>query len=112
MSKRELAARVLNNAATRSVWRATGLSRSGLRILAYHRVWDEPSASFPFDEGVISATSEAFYRQMKFVSRNFNVVSFADLDHCEREGRCWPERALLITFDDGYRDNYTNAFPI
>jgi peptidoglycan/xylan/chitin deacetylase (PgdA/CDA1 family) len=112
MSKREIAARVLDNRVVRSFWQRTERFTKGLRMLAYHRVLDEPGETFPFDEGVISACSEAFYQQMKFVSRNFEVVSFADLYQCEKEGRPWPARALLITFDDGYRDNYTNAYPI
>jgi peptidoglycan/xylan/chitin deacetylase (PgdA/CDA1 family) len=78
-----------------------------LRILAYHRVLDWDQNSFPFDEGVISATIEGFRQQMKFVRANFDVISFADLGGCR-----WPKRPLIITFDDGYRDNYTNAFPI
>jgi peptidoglycan/xylan/chitin deacetylase (PgdA/CDA1 family) len=112
MSKREIAARILDNKLVRGVWRATGRFRKGLRILAYHRVIDETPNTFPYDEEVISATSEAFYQQMKFVSSNFEVISFADLHRCEIEGKRWPNRALIVTFDDGYKDNYTHAYPI
>src|SRR5262245_15695018 len=108
MSKRELAASLLDNRLVRSFWHATGHFQKGLRILAYHRVLDDKAESFAFDEAVISADSEAFYQQMKFVSRHFDVVSFADLYQCEKAGRRWPDRALVVTFDDGYRDNYTN----
>jgi peptidoglycan/xylan/chitin deacetylase (PgdA/CDA1 family) len=81
-------------------------------MLAYHRVLDINPDEFPFDGDLISATTDNFRRQMRFVRSNFNVISFRDLAECERENRPWPERAVLITFDDGYRDNYTQAFPI
>ena len=112
MSKKEKAATILGGAFARRVWRtAVGRDRS-LRILGYHRVLDDDPGEFAFDDGVISATTKDFRRQMEFARRNFNVVSFRDLAECERSNRPWPERALLITFDDGYRDSYTNAFPI
>jgi peptidoglycan/xylan/chitin deacetylase (PgdA/CDA1 family) len=110
MVKRQLAASVLGNEIARRVWWRN--PRPGLRILAYHRVLDDDESSFPFDEEVISATTDGFFRQMKFARDNFEVISFRDLKICEQQGHPWPKRALIITFDDGYRDNYTNAFPI
>jgi peptidoglycan/xylan/chitin deacetylase (PgdA/CDA1 family) len=108
--KRQLAASMLGNEIARHAWRRN--PRPGLRILGYHRVLDDDESSFPFDEEVISATTEGFFRQMKFVRDNFEVVSFRDLGICEEQQRPWPKRGVIITFDDGYRDNYTNAFPI
>lgn len=102
----------MDNSLVRGFWRAGGRFRKGLRILAYHRVLDYAPTSFPFDEAVISASPDEFYQQMKFVKQHFEVISFADLYECEKAGRQWPNRALIVTFDDGYRDNYTNAFPV
>jgi peptidoglycan/xylan/chitin deacetylase (PgdA/CDA1 family) len=112
MSRRDIAALVLGSRITHGIWRPTLGRNRLLRILAYHRVLDDDPISFAFDEEVISASTESFYQQMKFVRSNFNVVSFQDLYDCEVNGKPWPDRALIITFDDGYRDNYTNAFPI
>jgi peptidoglycan/xylan/chitin deacetylase (PgdA/CDA1 family) len=112
MSKREIAAKVLGSPLTNRLWRLGGGRSGELRILAYHRVLDDPPLSFPFDEDLISADTETFRRQMEFARRNFDVISFGDLLQCEREDRRWPARALIVTFDDGYRDNYTNAFPV
>jgi peptidoglycan/xylan/chitin deacetylase (PgdA/CDA1 family) len=110
MSKKEMAALLLGNPLAA---RLCSLRQSkGLRILAYHRILDDDPRSFAFDEALISARRDTFREQMKFVRRNFDVISFEDLRRCEREGREWPRRALIITFDDGYRDNYTHAFPI
>ncbi|HLG14442.1 MAG TPA: polysaccharide deacetylase family protein [Blastocatellia bacterium] len=112
MSKREMAARVLGNTLTRKLWAWAGAGARALRILAYHRVLDADPQSFAFDEDLISATTDGFRQQMQFARRNFDVVSFQDLYACDLECRPWPERALVVTFDDGFRDNYTNAFPI
>lgn len=108
MSKRELAARVLGQPLL-SRWRQTPRA---LRILAYHRVIAPPWDDFAFDEALISASPEDFERQMRWVKRDFEVVSFGDLDACDRESRVWPARSLVVTFDDGYRDNFEVAFPI
>jgi peptidoglycan/xylan/chitin deacetylase (PgdA/CDA1 family) len=108
MSKKEVVARVVG----RPVLSRFRNDASALRILAYHRVVPRPWDDFAFDEEIISATPEVFEAQMRFVQKNFDVVSFSDLDKCEREGRDWPKRALIVTFDDGYRDNYTEAWPI
>lgn len=83
-----------------------------LRILAYHRLVAAPWDDFGFDEQIISATPEIFEAQMRFAAQNFDVVSFSDLEKCDLEGKPWPKRALIVTFDDGYRDNFTLAFPI
>jgi peptidoglycan/xylan/chitin deacetylase (PgdA/CDA1 family) len=79
----------------------------GVVSLAYHRI-GEPCAS-PFDHDVWSTTPEQFDAQVRYLKRNFAVIGPADLPDVlkARQSRC-----VLITFDDGYRDNYTHAFPI
>jgi peptidoglycan/xylan/chitin deacetylase (PgdA/CDA1 family) len=53
---------------------------------------------------------DQFRRQMEYIARNFSVVSLDDI----AEGRIvnGANHSLAITFDDGYRDNFTSAFPI
>jgi peptidoglycan/xylan/chitin deacetylase (PgdA/CDA1 family) len=82
-----------------------------LRILCYHRVMDIDPKTFEFDEDLVDATVADFDRQMKFVSKHFNVITFKDLVEYRKKGKL-PKNPLIITFDDGYRDNYTNAYPI
>jgi peptidoglycan/xylan/chitin deacetylase (PgdA/CDA1 family) len=109
LNKRDIAAALLGSGLTGIIARGP---RKAIRILAYHRVLDESTSDFLFDDGVISATTQAFYNQMNYVRRNFDVISFQDLHAIESEGKALPDRPLIITFDDGYRDNYTNAFPV
>ena len=83
-----------------------------LRILAYHRIMDIDEPTYPFDEELISASTRAFDEQMAFVSQNYNVITFRDMDVFLEKRQSLPERPLIITFDDGYADNYYNAFPV
>ncbi len=83
-----------------------------LPILAYHRVCDFDLSDYPFDQEVISATTAQFDQQMDFVKRNFDCLIFADLKDALEGKRAFPKRPLMITFDDGYADNYSNAFPL
>ena len=82
-----------------------------LPILAYHRALNFNPQTYPFDPDVISASVEAFDQQMAYIKKNFNVITFEMLQE-SRENGIRLERPMIITFDDGYRDNYLNAYPI
>lgn len=82
-----------------------------LTVLTYHRVMDRPE-DFPFDDDLISASTTAFRKHLDFLRKHFDIIEFRALrDHLEEYGTI-PPRALIITFDDGYRDNYESAWPI
>jgi peptidoglycan/xylan/chitin deacetylase (PgdA/CDA1 family)/CelD/BcsL family acetyltransferase involved in cellulose biosynthesis len=74
------------------------------RILYYHRVNNEQDLFFP------AISTELFEQQMRFVSQHYKVVPLSALLTHLQEGS--PEIVVAVTFDDGYRDNYQNAFPI
>jgi peptidoglycan/xylan/chitin deacetylase (PgdA/CDA1 family) len=82
-----------------------------LRILAYHRIAElEETPVGPCPN--ISATPKAFLRQMRHLARHYRCVSMPEvLDAIERR-RPLPKRAVLITFDDAYRDFADAAWPI
>lgn len=79
-----------------------------LTILAYHRVLPAIRDDFPFDEEVVSCTLEEFDREIAFVCRYYDVISFTDLRH----GLSTLRNPLIITFDDGYKDNHDIVLPI
>ncbi|MET0656967.1 MAG: polysaccharide deacetylase family protein [Steroidobacteraceae bacterium] len=86
--------------------------RRSLVVLAYHRVVPQTYlASNPLDLDLISATSEAFEQQMAYLRRCMNPVSLARVCQFLRGETDLPERAVAVTFDDGYRDTFTCAFP-
>jgi peptidoglycan/xylan/chitin deacetylase (PgdA/CDA1 family) len=102
------------------VLRTVGASRvldaywgaSRLTVLAYHRITDAHAADFPYYRPNVSATPGMFARQMEYVRKRFNVIDLAALYAYVEEGKALPWRPLLVTFDDGYLDNYENAFPV
>jgi len=79
---------------------------NGLLVFNYHRVGDGSTSLF--DRAIYSASQEEFDRQVSFLKKGFDIVRVDDLDDVMRHR----QRAVMITFDDGYRDNYEFAFPI
>ncbi len=53
-----------------------------------------------------------FEGQLRFLVRHCTVVPLEDLVHRLGQGKKPYRRAVALTFDDGYRDNYTRAFPL
>lgn len=86
---------------------ASGIGKQKkLFILIYHRVLDEPDFMRPGE-----VDKKTFTWQMQLLARQFNVLSLEDaLQRMQTD--TLPPRAVCITFDDGYADNYTNALPI
>ena len=81
----------------------------GIPILMYHKV--NPN---PWSGGLgLKVTPQMFEWQMAYLKRNgYHTVSLGDvLDHFEK-GKELPPKPLVITFDDGYKDNYQYAYPI
>jgi peptidoglycan/xylan/chitin deacetylase (PgdA/CDA1 family) len=86
--------------------------RDSLLVLNYHRIGN-PDADL-FDPGVFSATAEQFDDQIAYLKRNVSLVSLEEalaFIGGEPPGNS-PRCRVLITFDDGYLDNYEVAFPI
>jgi len=85
-------------------------SRSSLLVLNYHRVGD--ARKTPYDSGTFSCTTAELDWQIGRLKRKFRIVTLeqaAGIVH----GRTKPSgTSVLITFDDGYRDNYDEAFPV
>jgi len=81
-------------------------------VLTYHRIGDLEND--PWDPGIFSATGDQFNEQVSYLKRNHSLVTleealaFVDGKSKETTPRC----RVLITFDDGYLDNYEIAFPI
>lgn len=75
------------------------------QILLYHRIKDGEASLFG------STSISVFSRQMAMLSRHFRVFPLEELVQ-RAASKDVPPRAIAITFDDGYRDNYQNAFPI
>jgi peptidoglycan/xylan/chitin deacetylase (PgdA/CDA1 family) len=108
INKRAMAAQALMKS---GFWRLLQrlIAQRGLLVLNYHRVRDDETSVF--DYGLWSATSGSFAEQLRFCKANADVIGPGDLSDilARPDDR---SRYVLITFDDGYRDNYEVAFPI
>ena len=83
-----------------------------LRVLVYHRVADPGHDPIDGDPGIISATPEVFAEQIRLLARHYEPIGISDLESSVRGVRGLPRRAVLVTFDDGYRDFLPNAWPV
>lgn len=81
-------------------------------VLGYHRVLPPAPADYPFNTSVFSATPEEFARELKYLKSNLDVISTAELLAGLENPALMPARPAVITFDDGYVDNHTYAFPL
>lgn len=87
-------------------------NRDQLLVLNYHRIGN--ANDDPFDPAIFSATGDELDKQVSYLKRHVAIVTleetlaFIDGTLKEKKPRC----RVLITFDDGYLDNYEVAFPI
>ncbi|MGH9678802.1 MAG: polysaccharide deacetylase family protein [Candidatus Acidiferrales bacterium] len=79
-------------------------------ILMYHGVRSEVSARHPYFE--TNTSRELFAAHMKYLRDNgYTTLNLNEALEAMMTGRSGPKR-VVITFDDGFRDFYTNAFPV
>lgn len=111
MKKKELLASVVVHLGL--LKQMSKLQDRGLVILAYHRIRpDIAGVEAMFDEGVLGPAQLNFDRQVKWLKENFDVVSEGEILEAIRARSSYKSRCAAITFDDGYRDNYTLALPV
>lgn len=81
-------------------------SNKGIPVLMYHSIDNEIL-------NPMKVSKEKFEEQMKFLKDNgYTTLTLDELYDSFENGKPVPKKSLAITFDDGYRDNYTNAYPI
>ncbi|MFC4769986.1 polysaccharide deacetylase family protein [Effusibacillus consociatus] len=74
-------------------------------ILMYHSISDNP-------KNLLCLSPKRFAEHMQHLKdAGYNTITFRDLEDWEA-GKPIPVKPVLITLDDGYRDNYTDAYPV
>lgn len=75
-------------------------------VLTYHRISDDSNVPD------ITVSSKNFERQIVYLKKDFDIVSVDELIGRYRHNTQFKKDTVAITFDDGYKDNYTYAYPI
>lgn len=81
-------------------------------ILMYHSIYPLDQKGMRMHIKVISATPQMFERQMQYLSTFYDIIPLEEYVSMRNSGVPIPRRSVIVTFDDGYRDNYTHAYPI
>ncbi len=78
---------------------------SGLRVLMYHKVAKS-------DTDFLTVSEEQLTMQLHWLKDRYNFITLHHLTNFIKHNEPLPNKPLLITFDDGYLNNYTIAYPI
>jgi peptidoglycan/xylan/chitin deacetylase (PgdA/CDA1 family) len=78
----------------------------------YHYI-SEPPADADIYRRDLSVTPANFEAQLAWLrNQGYVGITLTDLVYYLALGRSLPDKAVILTFDDGYRDTYTHAFPL
>ena len=80
--------------------------RNGTIVLFGHRIRDD-------DEGYLQGLAPEWFRdQIAYLTRHYEVIPLRTLVDCLEAGKAPPARSVVISLDDGFRDNTEHALPI
>ena len=88
------------------------IMRNRAVILMYHRVTNSLNSIIDYSSDGMTVTYKVFEKQMKYLSRNYNVVSLNQLLSYLIREEDMPKRLCVITFDDGWKEVYDYAYPV
>lgn len=86
-------------------------SKNVFTILLYHGVTDVTSKGIENCSGK-HINKDVFLSQMRYVKKCMNVLSIDEMIHIYKNKLKIPKNSIIITFDDGFRNNYEIAAPI
>ncbi len=74
----------------------------------YHMISEAESSS----EEKYACPPALFERHLRYIKKNYTPVSLDQIEAHLLTGKSLPDNAVAITLDDGFEDNYTNAYPL
>ena len=87
-------------------------NRSNFTILMYHRVLDDDSTEKEYLQPGLYVSRRVFEKQIAFLSRKYNLIGLGELSELLINKQPIPPNSMVITLDDGWRDNHSHAYPI
>lgn len=84
------------------------ITKSQVIVLTYHRVGNP--TEFPWNFPLV--TMQNFENQIKYLRKTYNIISLNTLVNHIRDREPMSGKSVVITFDDGYRNNFTHAYPV
>jgi len=118
MSKRRIketiasTARRIGMLSIRSIRNKSKSPPSNCAILMYHRVLENISEPDNLVQPGMAVSAETFEEQLQYLSTHYPVIPLSDMVARLKSGRVGKEKFAAITFDDGWKDNVTVAYPI
>jgi peptidoglycan/xylan/chitin deacetylase (PgdA/CDA1 family) len=85
-------------------------NRKRVVILCYHGV-TERAQRHPSDRFGLHIRADRFETQLNYLRRHYNVISLAEFLDARKKNAPLPDRSVVLTFDDGYRNFLTSALP-
>jgi peptidoglycan/xylan/chitin deacetylase (PgdA/CDA1 family) len=81
-------------------------------VLMYHRVLSDSDRNKSFSHDGIIVDRDTFERHIRFLKKAFHVMALDEFNHRIQNNISFDNYSCLITFDDGWKDNYTDAYPV
>ncbi len=85
---------------------------SDYTVLLYHGVHRDDLELGLCNSSGKHIAQERFTEQMQWISRNRALISMSDIDRAHRGEGSIPNGAVAVNFDDGFLNNYTDAWPV
>ena len=85
-------------------------NRKRVVILCYHGVTERLKRN-PSDSAGLHIRAERFEAQLDYLRRHYHVISLAEFLRARENNHSLPDRSVVLTFDDGYRNFLTGALP-
>ncbi|UCE67748.1 MAG: polysaccharide deacetylase family protein [Candidatus Zixiibacteriota bacterium] len=95
-----------------SVLKRIRADKNNFTILIYHRILDENDSERDHIQAGIIVSRKIFEKQMAYLSKEYNLLSLKELAEILEKNQYPPSKSIVITFDDGWRDNYLCAYPV
>ncbi len=84
--------------------------KHAVTVLLYHKITRE---SWPHDQSAWAVSLQSFKHQMRFLKETgYRVLSANEYLNYLNKSESFPRKSILITFDDGYKNNFELAYPV